>query len=100
MAEQPPFDLRILVSRYAERSADVVARVKAEPGSLPEFVMVGQCSRISADEEADEWKAWLWPKAGEYPPRGQHCEAMTRPTCGDLETLLNKRLKSAGKWWK
>ena len=99
MASELPFDLCILVSRYAERSADVIARIKAEPGSLPDFVMVGQCTRISADEEPEEWKTWLWPKGGEYPPRGKSCEAFTRPSCGDLEALLNKKLKSEGQWW-
>jgi hypothetical protein len=29
-----------------------------------------------------------------------HVEAMTRASCGDPETLLNKRLRSEGKWWR
>jgi hypothetical protein len=99
VAERPPLDLRIIVSRCAERSADVIARVKPEPGSLPDFVMIGQASRISADGEPEEWKAWLWPKGGEYPPHGQHCDALTRPSCGDIEALPNKRLKAEGRWW-
>jgi hypothetical protein len=99
-SEREPFDLCIIVSRYAARSADVVARVKAEPGSVPEYLMTGQCSRVDGDgEPKEEWKAWLWKKGGEYPPRGQHCEAVTRPSCGDIEALLNKRLRSRGKWW-
>lgn len=100
MATESPFDLRILVSRYADRSADIVARVKAEPGSLPDFVMAGQACRVNAGGEPEEWKAWLWPKAGEYPPCGQSCEAFSRPSCGDLEVLLNKRLADKGRWWE
>lgn len=95
-----PSDVRIIVSRYPERSADVVARIKAEPGSVPEYVVVGQALRVDGDEETkEEWKAWLWPAGDEYPPRGQHCEAMTRPSPGDLEVLLNKKLASEGRWW-
>lgn len=99
-SEREPFSLCIVVSRYAERSADIIARIKAEPGSLPEFVMVGQVCRVDGDGDLnEEWKAWLWPKGGEYPPHGQSCEAFTRPSCGGLEALLNKRLKGKGRWW-
>jgi hypothetical protein len=101
MTDQPPFDLRITIARSGDRSADVLARVKQEPGSVPEFTMTGQCYRVSHDEDPEEeWKAWLWPEGDAYPPTDTSTEAMTRPSCGDLEVLLNKRLKSQGKWWK
>jgi len=97
---EQPFDLRILVSRYAERSADVVARVKAEPGSVPDFVIVGQATRVSHDEDPkEEWKAYLWPEGDVYPGMDRNCDAFTRPSCGELEALLNKKLKAEGRWW-
>lgn len=98
---EPPFDLRITIARSGDRLADILARVKQEPGSMPEFTMTGQCYRVSHDEDTkEEWKAWLWPEGGVHPPTDTSTEAMTRPSCGDLEVLLNKRLKSKGKWWK
>jgi hypothetical protein len=98
---EQPFDLRIVVSRYAERSADVLARVKQDPGTLPVHLMVGQATRVDGDgAPEEEWKAWLWPKGGFYPSPDQHTDAVTRPSCGDLETLLNKRLKGHGRWWR
>ncbi len=99
-AGEPPFDLCIIVSRFADRSADIVARIKADPGSLPQYVMVGQVSRIDGDGDPDEeWKAWLWKEGGVYPGMDRHCDAFTRPSPGELEALLNKKLASDGRWW-
>lgn len=100
MGEQP-FDICIVVSRHADRLADVLARVKAEPGSVPEFVMTGQVRRVSHDEDPkEEWKAWLWPEGNAYPGMDRSVEAVTRASCAELEALLNKRLKARGRWWK
>jgi hypothetical protein len=99
-AGPPPFDLRILVARTGDRAADVLARVKQDPGTLPVHLMVGQAARVDGDgDPGEEWKAWLWPKAGAYPAMDGHTAALTRPSRRDLEAQLNMRLKDRGRWW-
>jgi hypothetical protein len=82
MTSEQPFDLRILVSRYAERSADVVARVKPEPGSLPEVevtfnaawqeVTCRECKRTYTCTPEDDY----YGRAGEGRP-----DSATSGTC-------------------
>lgn len=58
---------------------------------------VGQVRMIAADGEPEEWKAWLWKTAGQYPTEhGGNCEAIARK--GDLGKLAVALVKR-GVWW-
>jgi hypothetical protein len=60
-------------------------------------LQVGQVHMIAADGEAEEWKAWLWPVAGQYPTEhGGNCEAIAKK--GDLGKLAAALVKR-GQWW-
>jgi hypothetical protein len=61
-------------------------------------LVVGKVYRVSADEEPEEWKAWLWPVAGGDMRMGQSCEAMESQSLGLLRRRLQKRADQ-GTWW-
>lgn len=84
----------ILVTPKGDRSGRLMARF----GSTPDL-QVGQVLRASRDGEPEAWKAWLWTAPEQHPAPTRSCEAMTRPSTEDIETVLNRRISREGPWW-
>lgn len=89
----------ILIARTGERDALVIAVMPA-PDSYTSGarLVVGDVHRISADGEAELWRAWLWPSPGGVMHVTQSCEAVDAISVTRLGERLRKR---AGKepWW-
>lgn len=89
------------------RSGFVVAveTTDREPGAGYDWdatgtaLVVGQAGRRSLDEEPEEWKAWLFPVAGQYPPTGQSTTAFTAGSPELLAAALRKHHAAKGPWW-
>lgn len=67
----------------------------------PVALVVGQVEvwQGTPEQPRVQWKAYLWAAATSYPPRGRHCEAVTRPDQAKLLTLLRDRADRQGPWW-
>lgn len=63
-------------------------------------LVVGQMFRSSDDGKPERWTTWLWNQAGQYPPRGQHADALSVPgPPHETERKLGKRHQAQGAWW-
>jgi hypothetical protein len=90
----------VRVARTGPRTADIIATVPSGDQYLsPVTIVVGSCRRISADEEPELWRAWLWPAAGGSMHVTQSCNAVERPTLRMLEKALIRRVAKEGAWW-
>lgn len=88
--------VQIIVTPKGTRSRRLMARFGF--GSVPDL-QVGQVLRASRDGEPEAWKAWLWTAPEQHPAPTRSCEAMTRPSTEDIETVLNRRISREGPWW-
>lgn len=86
----------IIVTPKGDRSGRLMARTEGIPD-----MQVGQVCRIDPDgAPKPEWKAWLWPSGGQYPPLTRSVEALTRASTDELIALLNRRVEHEGAWWR
>jgi hypothetical protein len=86
--------VQILVTPKGDRSGRLVARTEGFRD-----VQVGQVLLASRDGEPEAWKCWLWTAPEQHPAPTRSCEALTRPSTADLETVLNRRVEREGAWW-
>jgi len=64
-------------------------------------LVVGQLYRSNQDGNPERWTGWLWPKAGQYPPRGKHTNALSVPgTPSEMTRKLAKQHQAKGAWWQ
>jgi hypothetical protein len=84
----------IIVTPKGDRSRRLLARFTSVPD-----LQVGQVLKVSLDGQPEEWRAWLWSSAGQRPPLTTAVEALTRPSTGEIEDLLNRRVERDGAWW-
>ena len=62
--------------------------------------VVANAYRVSADDEPEEWKVWLWPLAGGNLRMGQSCEALKAVSLQELADVLKARCDRGGPWWQ
>jgi len=91
---------RIILARTGERDGYVVAvmpgRDRYHSGAR---LAVGDISRISRDDQAEKWRAWLWPSAGGVMHVSKSVDAVDARTPEQLHGRLQKRADGDGPWW-
>lgn len=88
---------RIEVVTCARSGFVLAIDTERKPGTA---AVTGQVYRVSLDGEPEAWKAWLWDRAGQYPPTSQSTEGVTRKGKPDvLREALRKRHQARGDWW-
>lgn len=63
-------------------------------------LVTGNFYRRSADEEPEDWRAWLWPAADGDIHTTQHCDAIDDTATERLRDRLQKHADKQGPWWK
>ena len=87
----------VIAALAHEGEEELAPSLQAHRGT---FLVVGNVYRVSADEEPEAWKAWLWPAAGGDMRAGQSCAAAEAKSARALGELLQKRAWKDGPWWR
>jgi hypothetical protein len=90
---------RILIALTGDRDGLVIATMPpVDEYTSGARLAVGSVCRVSRDDEAAKWRAWLWPSAGGVMHVTRSCEALSAGGTEHLRERLQKRA-DAGLWW-
>ena len=91
---------RILIALTGDRDGLVIATMPpVDEYTSGARLVVASFYRISRDDQAEKWRAWLWPEAGGALHVTRSCEAVSAGTPEQLRERLQKRADKDGPWW-